>query len=67
MICYVPGRRRLTAREDFVGNAQRELKACSSADDQWRIFLQGVHGFSEDYFKDGRIILPLDERESLDD
>lgn len=55
------------ATEDFAKSEQRETEDQLSADEQWGLFLQGVHGFAEDYFEDGRIILPLDERETLDD
>lgn len=53
------------ATEDFAKSEQRETEDQLSADERWEIFLQGVDGFSEDFFAEGRVVLPLDERESL--
>ena len=51
--------------ENFAGNVQREMKDRLSYDERWEIFRQGVDGFSEDFFAEGRVVLPLNERASL--
>lgn len=34
-------------------------------DKAWDTFMQGVNGFSDDFFEDGRMITEPDEREDL--
>lgn len=41
--------------ENFAENVQREMKDRLSDDERWGIFLQGVDGFSEDFFAEGRL------------
>lgn len=47
--------------DDFTENKQGEAKENLSDDERWKIFLQGVHSFSEDFFAEGRMVdIPVD-------